>query len=317
MGCRLNQILLAVDGGATKTTMTLRTQDGQELFASTSTGSNYQAIGQENVQRLFEALLTDAKHAVHKQEIAAAVFAIAGIDTKKDAQIMQHLVEATIQQADLTVKKLAVENDVEATLLGLADNHPASLLISGTGAICFSYNGQDTVRAGGWGHRAGDEGSGYWIGRQIAKAVFRAVDGRAEPTALTELVLRANHFADTDSLMNWLYSAEYTNARLASFSPHLQQAVEQGDAAAINIARKAADELVLLATAALQKSGHNGEIHPFYINGGVLKNTPSVYDLFTRKMKEIFPSVQFELCKEEPIEYIVKRAQNLASLTKT
>lgn len=310
----MNRILLAVDGGATKTTMTLRTEDGQELFASTSTGSNYQAIGQENVQRLFEALLADAKNAISKQEISAAVFAIAGIDTKKDTQIMQQLVEATIQHAGLTVKKLAVENDVEATLLGLADNRPASLLIAGTGAICFSYNGQDTVRAGGWGHRAGDEGSGYWIGRQIAKAVFRAADGRAEPTALTELVLRANQLADMDDLMNWLYSADYTNARLASFSPYLQPAVAQGDTTAINIARKAAEELALLATASLQKTGYKGDIHPFYVNGGVLKNTPSVYDLFMRKVKEPFPAVQFELCEEEPIKYIVKRAQNLASL---
>lgn len=311
----MKQLLLAVDGGATKTTMTIREQDGQELFTKTATGSNYQAIGQQRVRRLFDLLLADAKKVVAEREINTAVFAIAGIDTAEDKGIMQQLIEASIQHADFTVKKLTVENDVEATLLGLADSRPASLLISGTGAICFSYNGQEIVRTGGWGHRAGDEGSGYWIGRQIAKAIFRAEDGRASPTMLTELVLEANHLADVDRLMHWLYREDYTNARLAGLSVHLQQAVDQSDPAALHIAEKAACELDLLATATLQKAGYSGDVHPFYINGGVLKNSPAIYRLFTNKVKRKFPSIQFLLCKEKPIEYIVKRAENITRLS--
>ena len=40
-----------------------------------------------------------------------------------------------------------------------------SLLISGTGAICYSFVDGNIFRSGGWGHRIGDEGSGYWIGK--------------------------------------------------------------------------------------------------------------------------------------------------------
>lgn len=308
----MRPILLAVDGGATKTTITIRTGNGRELFTSTSTGSNYQAIGQEHVRRLFDLLLTDAAKAVAERDIDTAVFAISGIDTAEDAQIMQQLIEASIRRSDFTVKKLFVENDAEATLWGLAGSRPASLLISGTGAVCFSYNGREIVRTGGWGHRAGDEGSGYWIGRQIAKAMFRAEDGRAAPTTLTGLVLTANQLADIDSFMNWLYRADYTNARLAGLTASLQKAVDLGDSAALDIAQKAACELALLATAALQKAGYSGEGHPFYINGGVLKNSPAIYHLFIDKVKQRFPSIHFELCKEKPIEYIVKRAEHRA-----
>ena len=56
----MKQIILAVDGGATKTVMTVRTVDGQTLFSATSTGSNYQAIGHERVQQVFEQLLIQA-----------------------------------------------------------------------------------------------------------------------------------------------------------------------------------------------------------------------------------------------------------------
>lgn len=310
----MNRLLLAVDGGATKTTMTIRTEDGQELFSATSSGSNYQTIGQDRVRSLFEALLADAERAVSGREITAAVFAIAGIDTAEDASVMQQLIETNIRHSNFNVRKLIVENDAEATLLGLADKCPASLLISGTGAICFSFNGKDIVRTGGWGHRAGDEGSGYWIGRQIAKAIFRAKDGRAAPTMLTDIIFKAYHLADADALMNWLYRADYTNDQLASFSAHLQPAVEQGDKAAREIAKKAAEELALLAMAALQKAEYGGEAHLFYVNGGILKNIPAIYDLFTSKVKEACPEVQFALCEEKPIEYIIKRAENLARL---
>ncbi|MGM9949175.1 MAG: N-acetylglucosamine kinase [Lysinibacillus sp.] len=309
-------IVLAVDGGATKTTMTLQKMDGRELFSATATGSNYQAIGRERVEQVFDALLDDAKKAVADRDIAAAVFAVAGIDTVEDERTVRSIVESCMDRSAFTARRLIVENDVSSALLGLADGQPASLLIAGTGAVCFSYDGTNIVRVGGWGHRTGDEGSGYWIGRQIAKAIFRAADGRAEPTRLTELVLEANQLGGIDALMNWLYREDYTNARLASFSSYLQQAIEQGDGAAMEIARRAADELALLATAVLRKAGYGGENHPFHVNGGVLKNTQAIHDLFADKVKGLFPAVQFELCEEKPIEYIVKRAENLARAAK-
>ncbi len=309
-------IVLAVDGGATKTTMKLQGMDGQELFSATTTGSNYQAIGRERVERVFEALLGDAEELVADRDIAAAVFAVAGIDTGKDEQTVRSIVESCLGRSAFTVRQLIVENDVASALLGLADGRPASLLIAGTGAVCFSYDGREIVRTGGWGHRCGDEGSGYWIGRQIAKAIFRAADGRAAPTCLAGLVLEAEQLDGIDALMNWLYREDYTNARLASLSAHLQPAVTRGDAAAKDIAQRAADELSLLAAATLQKAGYNSGAHPFHVNGGVLKNIPSIRDLFTDQLKAAFPAVQFELCEGKPIDYILKRVEGLAQSVK-
>ena len=309
-------IVLAVDGGATKTTMKLQGMDGRELFSATATGSNYQAIGRERVERVFDALLGDAEELVADRDIAAAVFAVAGIDTGEDEQTVRSIVESCLGRSAFTARRLIVENDVASALLGLADDRPASLLIAGTGAVCFSYDGQRIVRAGGWGHRGGDEGSGYWIGRQIAKAIFRAADGRAAPTHLTELVLEAEQLDGIDALMNWLYREDYTNARLASLSAHLQQAVTQDDAAAKDIVQRAADELSLLAAATLQKAGYDGGAHPFHVNGGVLKNIPSIRDLFTDQLKTAFPALQLELCEGKPIDYILKRAEGLARRVK-
>jgi len=309
----LNRIIFAVDGGATKTALTVRTVDGQTLFSATSTSSNYQAIGRERVQQVFEQLFIQASEVITERTITVAIFAIAGIDTAEDARIVREIVEASIINSPFIVEKLIVENDVEATLFGIANGQPTTLLISGTGAVCFSFNGEKIVRAGGWGHRIGDEGSGYWLGQQVAKAIFRAADGRGELTILTDLVLSGNQMPNIDALMNWLYSADYTNARLASFSSYIQQAVDQGDQVAVKIAKEAANELALLAIATLKKAGYHHNAHTFFINGGVLKHNSAIYEPFIKKVQGIFPHVTFKLCTEQPIEYIVKRA--LAYLT--
>lgn len=311
----MNQIILAVDGGATKTAMTIRTVDGQTLFSATSTGSNYHAIGRERVQQIFEQLFIQASEVITERVITVAVFAIAGIDTAEDARVVREIVEASIKSSPFIAETLIVENDVEATLLGIANGQPTTLLISGTGAICFSFNGEKTVRAGGWGHRVGDEGSGYWVGQQVARAIFRAADGRSEPTILTDLVLRGNQIANIEALMNWLYNNDYTNARLASFGSYVQQAVERRDQVAITIAKEAANELTLLAIATLKKAGYHHDAHTFFINGGVLKNNPAIYAHFVKQVRETFPHLTFAICQEQPLEYIVKRALAIANLT--
>ncbi|MER2115080.1 MAG: BadF/BadG/BcrA/BcrD ATPase family protein, partial [Solibacillus isronensis] len=264
-----NRYVLAVDGGASKTVMSIRSIDGRELFTATSTGSNYQAVGIEHVQHVFTGLLRSAAAHLPSLFIDVAIFALSGIDTDQDKKIIEEIIEGSIARSPFTFGQILIENDVEATLKGLGKTD-ISLLISGTGAICYSLMNNKISRGGGWGHRIGDEGSGYWIGKHIAKSIVRAADGRNKPTILTDLVLAGHHVNSTDELFNLIYSADYTNARLASFSSYLQQAVEMGDAVAQKIMQKAADELVLLAATTLKNASYANKAHTLFLNGGIL-----------------------------------------------
>ncbi|ATP38659.1 N-acetylglucosamine kinase [Solibacillus sp. R5-41] len=302
-----NQYILAVDGGATKTTMSIRTADGRELFSATSTGSNYQAVGVESVQHVLIGLMRSAAAHLPAIHLDVAVFAMAGIDTNRDKIILEEIIEQSITRSSFTCGTIIIENDVEATLKGLCEEN-ATLLISGTGAICYSVVGQATFRAGGWGHRVGDEGSGYWIGKHIAKAIFRTVDGRNEPTALTKLILEAYKLEDSDALLNWIYSEEYTNTQLANLASFLQQAVDQHDNIAKKIAEQAVLELFLLSTTVLKKANYTHGYHLFFLNGGVLKNNKFILNLLKEKLTTEYPQLMIQMCEEKPIEAIVKRA---------
>ena len=301
-----NRYILAVDGGATKTVMTIRTEQGRELFSATSTSSNYQTVGVEHVQHVLIGLLRSAAAHLPQLHISVAIFAISGIDTAHDHKVIEEIIKESISRSSFTFDQIILENDVEATLKGLATNH-MSLLISGTGAICYSYVDGEVYRSGGWGHRIGDEGSGYWIGKHIAKAIFRAADGRNKPTALTDIILKAHHVSTTDELYNLIYSSDYTNAFLANFGSYLQQAIDVNDDVAKFIANKAAKELVLLASTTLKKALPQ---HTLFLNGGVLKNNPYILKLVVNQLKENYPTLTVQLCEENPLEAIFKRGIN-------
>lgn len=305
----MSAIILAVDGGATKTTLTIRTNNGQHLFKKTSTGSNYQTVGEEQSRHVISSLLNEAHQTTKIPTIDKAVFAIAGIDTEHDMAIVQSIVHHAIQQTPFCIHQLIIENDAQSCLLGLTEQQPGALIISGTGAICYAFDGESKiVRTGGWGHRAGDEGSGYWIGRQIVKSVFRDEDGRGNKTVLKPLLLEKLQLPNVEQLMDWIYQPNYTNAQLASVSSVLNKGIELGDEIAIAIANMAAEELSLLLHATLQKIQRQQKPFTVYVNGGVFRHNPVIYKLFQQSALQQNPTLSFVLCKESPIEYIVKRA---------
>lgn len=300
--------VLAIDGGATKTTCRLA-YGPDILFEQTTTGVNYQTIGKERVTAVFIELLSKIPH--YTQTIDAACFAIAGMDTKTDYQILQKIVNDSLQQNGLICRKLVIENDVEATLLGLAQGRNATLLIAGTGSIAFSLSDSVITRVGGWGHRAGDEGSGYWIGKEILHAIFRAADGRGKQTLLTKLVLEKIDLKTIDELMNWLYASDYRNAHTALLASVLPAAIEQDDTTALAIAYKAAEELALLATTALSENSST-----LFLNGGILQFNPYLLEQVQKNVKAQYPNIVISLCSEQPINAIMQRASLLLEMCK-
>ena len=111
-----NQYVLAVDGGATKTVMTIRSTDGRELFSATSTSSNYQAVGIEHVRHVFTGLLRSAAAHLPSLFIDVAVFAISGVDTAQDKKVVNEIIHESIARCPFTFGQIIIENDVEATL---------------------------------------------------------------------------------------------------------------------------------------------------------------------------------------------------------
>jgi len=307
---KMNQYVLAIDGGATKTTLSLRDAEGKIYFEKTTTSTNYQAIGTEKVEKVLTDLLEDAYTSTGIQNIAVAAFAMAGVDTKNGLAIVRNIIDRSCQNSSFCIHHTIVENDVQSTLIGLTGNNAGALVISGTGSAAYATDGKGRIeRSGGWGHRVGDEGSGYWIGREILNTIFRYEDGRLpKPTILTDLVYDLLQINNIEQLNDWIYHPNYTNAQMAKISAVLSKAISLGDERAIDIACEAAKELSLMTDAVLRKIGPIHEKFVVYLNGGILKNNPVILKLYKDYVKELYPHISFHLCNQNPIDYIANRA---------
>lgn len=145
-------------------------------------------------------------------------------------------------------ERLTVATDIELALAAAFGEGPGILLVAGTGSIALRRDADGTQRrAGGYGWQAGDEGSGYWIGREALGAVGRARDGRGEGTTLAAALARALRLESEPALVRWSLTA--SPGEVASLAQAVHEAAGGGDAVAAGILERAAGELERLVRA--------------------------------------------------------------------
>jgi N-acetylglucosamine kinase len=147
--------------------------------------------------------------------------------------------------------RVNVSNDALIAQWGGLGGDQGVAVLAGTGSIALARaaDGRD-ARSGGYGHLVSDEGGAYWLGRAGVAACLAALDGRAAPTALSDLLPQATGQQSAGDLVGWLYSGRDPVRRLARLAPLVTRAANAGDAVAIEIVQRGARALADLATAA-------------------------------------------------------------------
>ncbi|NWQ42737.1 hypothetical protein MLOOGBEN_18705 [Bacillus sp. EB106-08-02-XG196] len=307
--------LLAVDGGGTKTLAVLVNEDGNVLGEGKAGASNYQVVGVEAAKgALIEAILAAFHDAGGLVDVEKAVFALAGIDTAKDEKVVEGVVQSAVNELFIEIRSLVVENDCLSALLGATQDKAGILLIAGTGSIVYAHDGNKRiVRSGGWGHRVGDEGSGYWIGKQAIQSVLKMQDGRGEETLLSRLILDKFSFDKIDDLYNWTYSDSYSVDDVGALAAVVDEAYRLGDAVSKRILDYAVNELIILLKTAIVKVGTEHDDFELILQGGVFHYNAYIKEQVLERIQQITPNVKIITTIEEPISYIIKRGLNYRS----
>ncbi len=227
---------------------------------------------------------------------AAICLGIAGVDRDDEAQTVRAIMGRIGPRS-----RVVVANDALIALVAGARDAPGIVIIAGTGSIAYGRNQNgEAARAGGWGHMIGDEGSGYWIGREALAAVMRAADGRGPATALSADVLAYFGVADVSRLPRIVYDHDQPRTSVAALGPLVQQAAARGDAVASRVLERAADELVLAATSVATRLAMRGDAFTIYLAGGVFPVVPWLAEELPRRLVEVAPRCQVQLLDEEP-----------------
>jgi len=295
--------VLGIDAGGTKTLCLLADEQGAVVGEGRGPGANLHVAGELELEKVVHEVM---EQAIGDRAIAPAAIClgIAGVDREDEART----VRAIMRRIGYKSRTLVV-NDALIALVAAAGDAPGVVIIAGTGAIVYGRNGNgEAARAGGWGHMIGDEGSGYWIGREALSAVMRASDGRGPDTRLTSDILAHFEVTDVSRLPRLVYDRAQPRMAVAALGPLVQRVSEQGDAVATRILERAAEELVLAAGSVTQRLEMRGDAFNFYLAGGIFRVVTWLVGELSRRLVEVAPRCGVHPLDQEPARGAVQLA---------
>lgn len=271
-----SSLLLGIDGGGSKTTALLASTDGDVIGRGAGGASNYQAVGLQTALAELEKAVRGAVTSAGPygtSPIAAVCLGMAGVDRPEDRTAFSGWAAVRFPGA-----KVKLVSDAHLVLAAGAGTQAGVALISGTGSIAYAQDGRgNTARAGGWGYLLGDEGSGYRIALDGLRALTRAWDGMAPPTALTAYILDALGIQSPPELVRKLYREHMPRAEIARLAEVVLNCALSGDGIAVQLLNDAAANLAGIAAAAARKLALTGPL-PCAMAGGLLTHSQILRD---------------------------------------
>ncbi|HZP49170.1 MAG TPA: BadF/BadG/BcrA/BcrD ATPase family protein [Vicinamibacterales bacterium] len=287
--------VLGIDAGGTKTVCLLADETGAVLSEGRGPGANLHTAGELGLEKVLHEVMESA---IGERAIALGAISVgmAGVDRDDEARTVRAIMRRLGQRT-----RVLVVNDALIALVAGARDAPGIVVIAGTGSIVYGRNAAgEAARAGGWGHMIGDEGSGYWIGKEALAAVMRAADGRGPSTELSGEILRHFGVDDVSRLPRLVYDREAPRVAVAELGPLVQRIAAAGDAVATRILERAAEELVLAAGSVASRLEMRGDSFTFFLSGGAFRVVPRLFDDLERRLVEVAPRSQVQPLDVEP-----------------
>jgi glucosamine kinase len=231
-------LLLGVDGGGTRCRARLCSFSGDVLGEGQAGAANMRFGLEEGFAAADEALAQCFEGAglARGNRSIAACFALAGASDPS----MRSEIESRRHEFHLAV----FTSDAHAACIGAHRGADGGIVIVGTGSIAEAFVEGRHYRAGGWGFPVSDEGSGAWIGSELARRVLWAHDGRIAWTPLLKNVFEA-FSSDPHAIVRWMGPAMPRD--FAALAPLVVEQAKAGDPVGSELMRLAAGHIAALA----------------------------------------------------------------------
>jgi N-acetylglucosamine kinase-like BadF-type ATPase len=173
------------------------------------------------------------------------------------------------------------------------------LMIAGTGSIVTGKTQRkEIVRVGGWGRVLGDEGSGYFLGREALRAVLLQFERRGEKTRLTEGLLRKFQWRTADDLVNAVYQQ---GVEIASIAPLVIETAAENDVVAQRILQKGAQLLADQARVVVMQMGILRKVG-LVLMGGLVEHKQVYTNTIHLKLLKLLPQVDVRPALRSPAQ---------------
>jgi N-acetylglucosamine kinase-like BadF-type ATPase len=262
--------VLAVDAGNSKTDVAIVADDG--LVRGTARGGPFRPdrIGAAPAVVELAPLVEQARANAGLAEAGAVAAHVSACLANADLPVEHEALEAAIARQGWG-STVEVFNDTFALLRAGLDEPRGVAVVCGAGINCAGLLPDGTTaRFAAVGHISGDWGGGGNLWQEAMWWAARAVDGRGPRTALSEALPRHVGLETMEDLIAAVHLGALSEARCMELTPVLFEVAAAGDEVASTLVRRQAEEVVLLAVAAMRRLGVLGEPIPVVLGGGVL-----------------------------------------------
>jgi glucosamine kinase len=282
---RTESLVLGGDLGGTSTRILVVGTDGREHGRSTAGGGNPISHPAGAAAALGDALRTSLA-GVDPGRVRASVIGVAGGSALRTPPVAAQF-RRVWSEAGLTCDP-GYAPDLEVAFAAGTPEPDGAVLVAGTGATAGAVTGHRLTRtADGHGWLLGDDGSGFWLGREAVRAALRTLDAGEPPGRLAGSVLRELGAAETvdevapgqagrrivrqrDRVIQAVNSRP--GVQLSALAPLVTAAYRDGDPQARSIVERAA--AALLTTLGRIRDQH--ERTPIVLAGSLTSDTSPV-----------------------------------------
>lgn len=267
-------VIVAVDGGASKVDVVLVDRAGRLVGATRRASSAHFGLGRDGslgeLERAIRFAYRDAGVDGERRPVARiGVYCVAGADLPVD----DRRIAAELNSRGWS-KRTIVHNDTFAVLRAGTDRGWGVAVVCGTGLNCSGIGpGGRVVRFPSFGELSGDRAhGGGWLGRAALGAAIRARDGRGPRTTLEVLVPAHFKMARPTAVMEAIYVGRIDYGRARELPPLVFDAARHGDQVARGLIDEMADEIVATAAAAIRRLHVVNREVDVILGGGIFRS---------------------------------------------
>ncbi|MDQ3665305.1 MAG: hypothetical protein M3410_01685 [Acidobacteriota bacterium] len=293
------EIVLAIDGGGSRTRCLAVDRSGQVLGEGASGPSNHLLVDSTVVKQSLADSIDQAitMGPVKRTEIACLSAGLAGVDFDgTGAREMEEVFR------ELGFERAVINGDMVIAHAGALGLSAGVMALAGTGSAILGVapNGE-RVKVGGWGPIYGDEGSAYRIGQMALRAAARAYDRCGPETELTGSLLRALCLSDFRQTLSRVYVDVMEPREIAALSRVAHEVAEAGDEVARGIFFRAGEELAAGVEAAARQLGLNDCQVLVSYQGSVLQSCALLRERFVETLTGRLPKSKVVAPRNEPL----------------
>ncbi len=295
-------VVVAIDGGNSKTDVLIVSRDGRVLGQSRGPGASPQNIGVDASVRALEELVLEALRGAglpDERPFATHTSAyLAGLDFPEEEAIL-HAALAARGWSDT----LIVGNDTLALLRAGSSDGSGVAVVCGAGinGAGISTDGREH-RFPALGKISGDWGGGYRLGEEALWWAVRAEDGRGPSTALQAAVTAHFQASSVLEVVRSLHFEDLHADSIHGLCPLLFAVAADGDEVAQDVVDRFVDEVAVLVAVILRRLELTGEAPEVILGGGVLTGVGArVIAEIERRCLKVAPHASIQVVDVAPV----------------